>query len=80
MQMYEFLIKKRKDVRTNHFDDPNAFIECSSTMEDVQQNIDDYNPDGKRKILIVFDDIIADIMSNKKLQAIIKDYLLEVEN
>ena len=78
--MYEFLIKKRKDVGTKQFDDPNAFIECSNTMDDVQQNIDDYNPERKRKILIVFDDIIADIMSNKKLQAIIKDYLLEVEN
>ena len=73
---YECLIKKRKDVGTNHSDDPNAFIECSSTMHDVYQNIDDYNPGRKIKILIVFDDIIADIMSNKKFQAIIKELFI----
>ena len=73
---YEFLIKKRKDVETNHFNDPNAFIECSNTMDDVYENINDYNPNRKRKILIVFDDMIADIMSNKKFQAIIKELFI----
>ena len=63
---YELLIEKREDVGTNHFNDPSAFIECSNTMDDVYQNIDDYNPSRKRKLLIVFDDMIADIMSNKK--------------
>ena len=64
---YEFLIKKCKDVGTSHFNDPNVFIECSNWMDDVYQNIDDYNPGWKRKNLIVFDDMIADIMSNKKI-------------
>ena len=41
-------------------------------MDDVYSNVDDYNPNRKRKILIVFDDMIADIMTNKKFQAIIK--------
>ena len=41
-------------------------------MDDVYENIDDYNPNRQRKILIVFDDMIADIMSNKTFQAIIK--------
>ena len=63
---YELLIEKREDVGTNHFNDPSAFIECSNTMDDVYQNIDDYNPSRKRKLLIVFDDMITDIMSNKK--------------
>ena len=45
-------------------------------MDDVYQNIDDYNPNRKRKILIVFDDMIADIMSNKKFQAIIKELFI----
>ena len=49
-------------------------------MDDVYQKIDDENPGRKRKILIVFDDIIADIMSYKKFPAIIKDCLLDVEN
>ena len=63
---YEFLIKMRKYAGTKHFSDPNAFIECSNTMDDVYQNIDNYNPNRERKILIVFDDMITDIMSNKK--------------
>ena len=45
-------------------------------MDDVYQNIDDYNPSRKRKILIVFDDLIAEIMSNKKFQAIIKELFI----
>ena len=41
-------------------------------MDDIYENIDDYNPSRKRKVLIFFDDMVADIMSNKKFQAIIK--------
>ena len=63
---YEFLIKKREDAGINHFNDPNALIECSNSMDDVYDNTEDYNPNRKRKILIVFDYIIADIMTNKK--------------
>ena len=73
---YEFLIKKRENVGINHFNDPNAFIECSNRKDDVYQNIDDYNPSRKRKSLIVFDDMIADIMSNKKFQTIIKELFI----
>ena len=68
--------KKCKDVGTNRFNDPNAFIECSITMDDVYENIDDYNPSRKRKVLIVFDDMIADIMTNKKFEAIIKELFI----
>ena len=49
--------------------DLNAFIECSNTMDDIYENINDYNPSRRRKILIVFDDMIADIMTNKRFQA-----------
>ena len=63
---YEFLIKKREDVQIKYCNDPNAFIECSNRLNYVYQSIDDYNPSRKRKILIVFDGIITDIMSNKK--------------
>ena len=65
---YEYLIKNCKNVGIKHLNDSNAFIECSSTMDYVYENIDNYNPNRKRKILIVFDDMIADIMSNKKFQ------------
>ena len=62
---YEFLIKKCEDAGIKHFNVPNALIECSNTMDDVYENIDDYNPNRKRKILIVFDDMIADILTKK---------------
>ena len=68
---YQFLIKKREDVGIKHLNDPCAFIEHSNTMNNSYNNIDDYNPARKRRILIVFDDMIADIMNNKKFQAII---------
>ena len=45
-------------------------------MDDVYENIDDYNPNRKRKVLIVFDDMIVRIMSNKEFQAIIKDLFI----
>ena len=66
------MIKNRKNVGTKHLNDPNPFTECSNTMDDVYENIDDYNLSRRGKILIVFDDMIADIMGNKKFQAIIK--------
>ena len=64
---YKILIKKRKDAGIKHLNDPNAFIECSNTMDDVYENIDDHNARRKIKILIVFDDVIADVMRNKKI-------------
>ena len=45
-------------------------------MDDVYENINDYNPIRKRKKLIVFDDMIADIMTNKRFQAIIKELFI----
>ena len=70
---YEFFIKKQENVGIKHLRDPNAFIECSNTMDGVYENIDDYNSNRQRNILIVFEDMIADIMTNKKFQAIIKE-------
>ena len=73
---YKLLIKKHKDFGTNHFNYPNAFIECSITLDGVCPNIDDKNPNRKGKNLIVFDDMIADFMSNKKFQAIMKHFFV----
>ena len=61
---YKYLIKKRKKAGIKHLNDPNAFMECSNTMDDVYESINDYNLSRKRKILIVFDDMIADMMTN----------------
>ena len=71
---YQFLIENRENVGIEHYNDPNTFIECSDTMDDVYENIDDHNLSRKRerKKLIVFDDMIAHIMTNRKFQAIIK--------
>ena len=69
------MIKKREDVGIKHLNNPNAFIECSNTMDDIYDNIDDYNS-NRRKILIVFYDTIADIMTNSRFQAIIKELFI----
>ena len=69
---YQFLIEKHVNARIKNYNDLTAFIEYSNTMNDVFSNIDDYSSKRKRKILIVFDDMIPDIMNNKKFQAIIK--------
>ena len=73
---YHFLIKKREDAGIKNLDDPSAFIEYSNTMGDLDNNLDDYNPRTKRKILNVFYDLIADFMINKNLQAIIKELFI----
>ena len=68
---YQFLINKRESIGLKHFKDPKAFIEYLNDIHDVYKNIDDYNPDRENKILIVFDDMIADMISNKKLNSIV---------
>ena len=73
---YECFIKMHEDVRIEHLNDEKAFMECSNTVDDVYENIDGYNPNREKKILIVFDDMIADIMSNKKFQAVVKEFVI----
>ena len=68
---YQFLSKKREDVGTKHCNDSKAFIEYSNNVNDIYKNIEDYNANKKQKILIVFDDMIADMLSNKKLNPIV---------
>ena len=73
---YKTLIKKRESAGIKHLYDPNASIKCSNTIDDVYENINDYNSSRKIKILIIFDDMIADIITNKKFQAIIKELFI----
>ena len=68
---YQYLINKRESVRLKHFNDPKTFIEYSNDMHDVYKNIDNYNLNKENKILIVFDDMIADMINNKKLNSIV---------
>ena len=71
---YQYLINKREGIGINHFNDPKAFIEYSNDMYNVYKNIDNYNPDKVNKILIVFDDMTADMIHNKKSNSIVTEY------
>ena len=73
---YQYLINKREKLELDHFNDPKAFIEYSNNMQDVYKNIEDYNPYKKRKVIIVFDDMIADMNSNKKLKPIVPELFI----
>ena len=63
---YQFLINKRESKGLKQFNDPKAFIKYSNDMQDVYKNIEEHNVDKERKISIVFDDMIADMVNNKK--------------
>ena len=73
---YQYLINKREGVGINHFNDPKADIQYSDDMRNVYKNIDDYDPDKEKKILIVFDDLIADMIHNKKLNSIVTELFI----
>ena len=73
---YQYLINKRESVVINHFNDPKAFIEYSNDIRDVYKNINYYNLDQKNKILIAFDDMIADMVHNKELDSIVTELFI----
>ena len=70
---YQYLINKREKVGLDHFNDPRAFIEYSNDIQDIYKNIEDYNPRKKGQVLIVFADMIADMINNKKLNPIVTE-------
>ena len=76
---YQYLINKYEKVELDDFNDPKAFMEYSNDVQDVYKNIEDYNPGKKRKTLIVFDDMIADMINNKKLNPAVTEVEVEVE-
>ena len=73
---YQFLIKKRESIGIKHFNDPKAFIEYSNDMHDAYKNINYYNPEKEKKILIVFDDMIAGMINNKKINSIVTELFI----
>ena len=73
---YEYLINKREQAGIKNLNDPHAFIEYSDDMDDVLDNINNYHKNRDKKVLIVFDDMIADIMRNEKFKAIIKELFI----
>ena len=73
---YQYLINKGEKVSPKHYDDPKAFIEYSNDMQDFYKNIEEHNLCKKREVLIVFDDIIDDMIANKKLNPIVTELFL----
>ena len=67
---------KKKEAGTKNVNDPTAFIECSNAMDDILENIEDYNKNRKRKILTIFDNMISHVMSDKKAQRVLKDLFI----
>ena len=74
---YQLLINKREKTGINFNNDPTAFIEYSNSMDDIFPQIEDYNKKRKRKGLIVFDDMISHVMSDKKTQQVLKDLFIK---
>ena len=70
------MIKKHEKAGINFNNDPNAFIEYSNSIDDILPNIEDYNKNRRRKVLIIFDDMISHVMSDKKAQQILKDLFI----
>ena len=73
---YQYLINKREGVDIDHFNDSKAFIDYSNYMRDVYKNNNYYNPDKEKKILIVFDDVIADMINNRTLDSIVTELFI----
>ena len=73
---YQYVINERENVGINHFNGPKAFIQYSNDMHDVYKNLNYYNPYKENKILIVFDDMIADMINNRKLDSIVTELFI----
>ena len=73
---YQFLINKRESTESKRLNDSKAFIKYSSDMKNIYKIIEEYNPNKKRKILIVFDDIIADMLNNKRRNPVVTELFI----
>ena len=73
---YQYLIKIREKVGIDHYNDPRAYTEYSNDMRDVYKNINYYSPDKENKLLIVFNDMIADMICNKKLDSVVTELFI----
>ena len=71
------LINKRESTGLKYLNDLKAFIEYTVNVEGIYKNIEEYNPNKNKKILTVFDDMIADILSNKKLNPVVTELFIK---
>ena len=75
-EKYQYLINKREQAGIKKLNDPHAFIEYSNDMNDVLENINNYNKNRDKKVLIIFDDMIPDIMRSEKFKVIVKELFI----
>ena len=68
--------EKKYQAGIKNLNDPHAFIEYSSDMNDVLEDIKNYNKNRNKKVLIIFDDMITDIMRSEKFKAIVKELFI----
>ena len=73
---YQFFIDKRGRTGLNYFNDSKDFIDYSNDIQNVYKNIDEYNVEKECKILIVFDDTVADMINNKKVDSIVTEFFI----
>ena len=73
---YRLLINKRKSTGLKYLNDSKDFIEYSNNMNDIYKNIEEYDPNKNQKILIVFDDMIADMLNNEKRNPIVAELFI----
>ena len=69
---YQYLINKREQAEVKNLNDPHAFMEYSSDMNDVLEDINNYNKKRDKKVLIIFDDTVR----SKKFKAIVKELFI----
>ena len=74
--MYQQLINGRQKVGTKNWKNPKVVIDYWQTIDDVCENLEDYNPAKKRRVLLVFDDMLADTESNKKIKSLVTELFL----
>ena len=77
---YQFSIDKQESTDLKHLNDTKAFIKYSNDMYDIYKNIEERNPNKKRKILAFFDDLMSDILSNEKLNLIVTELSIRDRN
>ena len=70
------LVNGREKVGIEILKDPKGFTDHSQTIDDVYENLEDYNPTKKRRVLIVFNDMIGDMEPNKKLSPKVTELFL----
>ena len=70
------MINTQESTGLKHFKNPKEFVEYSNDMDDIYKNIEEYNPNKEHEILIVFADMIADMLNNKKIKPVVSELLI----